>query len=181
MALSRSSGPVSLPASQLTTKPPSASAVIEDASCHRAVAALTRISPPTLLPAASNSCALIEETVSSALGPLPASQLTTKPPFFSAVTEDPPCEPAVTVLTRISPPTLLPAASKTCALTDDSLSSQVTTKPPFASAVIDAASCAPAVAVLTRSSPPILLPSAPKTCALTDDSLSSPPAPLLSS
>src|SRR6185295_4893634 len=115
---------------------------------HRAVAALTRISPPSLWPAASKTCALIEETWPPPLRPLSSSQLTTKPPFLSAVTEDPPCQPSVMVLTRSSLPTLWPAASKTCALTDESLSSpprpllssQVTTKPPFASAVIEAES-----------------------------------------
>ena len=137
------SPPNPLVSAQVMTKPPSANPATEGNCCEFAIEVLTRNSSPTLLPPASNSCALIDAPLASPPSPLVSSQAITKPPFASAVIVRSSWSPVVAVLTRISPPTLTALASNTCALTDTPLaspprrlsSSQLTTKPPLASAV----------------------------------------------
>ena len=82
---------------------------------------------------------------------------------------------AVSVLTRNSPPTLLPEASKTCAwmsyrtafTTSPGSSCQVMMKPPFGSAATSGRDWRLVVRVLTKVSAPIFAPAASNSCIFT--------------
>jgi hypothetical protein len=158
--------PVAVTVFQVTRKRPSASVVVSQNPCELNASVLTRNSPPALAPAASNSCALIARPLPSCSGS-EVSQAITKPPLPSAVTAGFHWMLTVCVLTRNSPPSLLPAASNSCALTESLLPScagsqvaQVTTKPPPARPVTAGVTWLSAVAVLTRNSVPMGVPSA---------------------
>ena len=87
---------------------------------------------------------------------LASRQVTTMRPSGKAASEGSSWMPDVVVLTMISPPTLPPAASKTCnrmagppSRPMPLLSSQAIAKPPFGRAVMAGACWLPAVVVLT--------------------------------
>ncbi|GJD46025.1 hypothetical protein AFCDBAGC_3905 [Methylobacterium cerastii] len=102
--------PLRLLSCQVTTKPPFDSPVTVELSWSFAVAVLTRNSSPTVPPVALKTCALIPEPLLSPPTPLKSDQVTTKPPFDRPVTVELNWSLAVVVLTRNSPPAVLPSA-----------------------------------------------------------------------
>ena len=99
---------------QTATKPPSPSATTEGVAWLPAVNVLSWNSPPSALPAASKMRPKTPKALPSA--PLSSSQVTTKPPPSSAVTDGLDwLRPVVVLTTNSDPPTRVPAASKTLA------------------------------------------------------------------
>ena len=166
---------------------PEASALMLTLAKLPSLPAFTTCSVPTLAPDASKSWSLTE-LAAWPPGNVVAPCQATANPVPRAMMLDGPWLPAISVLTRISPPTFTPAASKIWALIPEPEASpptplasvQLTTKPPPARSEIEGVAWLALVAVLTRNSVPTSVPFASYSWPRTALLLVSPPVTLAS-